>query len=165
VNASTWGLMLTGRLVQLAEETRRNFGGAFKRLVGRAGEPVIRLAVRQAMRIMGHQFVMGRTIEEALEAPRRRTTRPTAIPSTCWARRRFTEADADALHARLTATRFSPSASVDRERCPRRAAPSIRSSCRRCIRATSIAKRARVHAELTPRVLELAQLAMAQRIG
>jgi RHH-type proline utilization regulon transcriptional repressor/proline dehydrogenase/delta 1-pyrroline-5-carboxylate dehydrogenase len=34
-------------------------------MVGRAGEPVIRLAVRQAMRIMGHQFVMGRTIEEA----------------------------------------------------------------------------------------------------
>ena len=33
---------------------------------GRVGEPVVRLAVRQAMRIMGHQFVMGRTIEEAL---------------------------------------------------------------------------------------------------
>jgi RHH-type proline utilization regulon transcriptional repressor/proline dehydrogenase/delta 1-pyrroline-5-carboxylate dehydrogenase len=65
VNASTWGLMLTGRLVQLAEETRTNFTGALRRLVGRAGEPVIRLAVRQAMRIMGHQFVMGRTIEEA----------------------------------------------------------------------------------------------------
>ena len=64
VNASTWGLMLTGRLVQLAEETRTNFTGALRRLVGRAGEPVIRLAVRQAMRIMGHQFVMGRTIEE-----------------------------------------------------------------------------------------------------
>ncbi|HPG95416.1 MAG TPA: bifunctional proline dehydrogenase/L-glutamate gamma-semialdehyde dehydrogenase, partial [Dokdonella sp.] len=65
VNASTWGLMLTGRLVNLAEETRSNFSGALKRLVGRAGEPVIRLAVRQAMRIMGHQFVMGRTINEA----------------------------------------------------------------------------------------------------
>ena len=49
VNASTWGLMLTGRLVQLAEETRTNFTGALRRLVGRAGEPVIRLAVRQAM--------------------------------------------------------------------------------------------------------------------
>src|SRR5690606_14725349 len=59
VNASTWGLMLTGRMVNLADETRRNVSGAFRRLVGRAGEPVIRLAVRQAMRIMGHQFVMG----------------------------------------------------------------------------------------------------------
>ncbi|RCS29297.1 bifunctional proline dehydrogenase/L-glutamate gamma-semialdehyde dehydrogenase PutA [Rhodanobacter denitrificans] len=67
VNASTWGLMLTGRLVNLAEETRHDFTGALKRLIGRAGEPAIRLAVRQAMRIMGHQFVMGQTIDEALD--------------------------------------------------------------------------------------------------
>jgi len=67
VNASTWGLMLTGQLVNLAEETRHDFGGALRRLVGRAGEPAIRLAVRQAMRIMGHQFVLGRTIDEALD--------------------------------------------------------------------------------------------------
>src|SRR3546814_13954556 len=64
VNASTWGLMLTGHLVNLAEDTRHDVTGALKRLVGRAGEPAIRLAVRQAMRIMGHQFVMGRTIDE-----------------------------------------------------------------------------------------------------
>jgi RHH-type proline utilization regulon transcriptional repressor/proline dehydrogenase/delta 1-pyrroline-5-carboxylate dehydrogenase len=67
VNASTWGLMLTGHLVNLAEDTRRDVTGALKRLVGRAGEPAIRLAVRQAMRIMGHQFVMGRSIDEALD--------------------------------------------------------------------------------------------------
>ncbi len=67
VNASTWGLMLTGQLVNLAEETRHDVGGALRRLVGRAGEPAIRLAVRQAMRIMGHQFVMGRSIDEALD--------------------------------------------------------------------------------------------------
>ncbi len=67
VNASTWGLMLTGKLVNLADDTRHDFTGALRRLVGRAGEPVIRLAVRQAMRIMGHQFVMGRTIDEALD--------------------------------------------------------------------------------------------------
>src|SRR6185312_14849905 len=67
VNASTWGLMLTGRLVNLSEDTRHDFTGSLRRLVGRAGEPAIRLAVRQAMRIMGHQFVMGRTIDEALD--------------------------------------------------------------------------------------------------
>ena len=67
VNASTWGLMLTGRLVNLSENTRHDFSGALKRLAGRAGEPAIRLAVRQAMRIMGHQFVMGRSIDEALD--------------------------------------------------------------------------------------------------
>jgi RHH-type proline utilization regulon transcriptional repressor/proline dehydrogenase/delta 1-pyrroline-5-carboxylate dehydrogenase len=67
VNASTWGLMLTGKLVNLADNTRQDFTSALRRLVGRAGEPVVRLAVRQAMRIMGHQFVMGRTIAEALD--------------------------------------------------------------------------------------------------
>ncbi|MFT4198216.1 MAG: bifunctional proline dehydrogenase/L-glutamate gamma-semialdehyde dehydrogenase PutA [Pseudoxanthomonas sp.] len=66
VNASTWGLMLTGKLVQLNDLTRADVPGALRRLVGRVGEPVVRLAVRQAMKIMGHQFVMGRSIGEAL---------------------------------------------------------------------------------------------------
>lgn len=66
VNASTWGLMLTGKLVTLNDATRADPPGAFKRLIGKMGEPVIRLATRQAMKIMGHQFVMGRTIDEAL---------------------------------------------------------------------------------------------------
>ena len=66
VNASTWGLMLTGRLVTLNDATRADAPGAFQRLIGKMGEPVIRLATRQAMKIMGHQFVMGRTIDEAL---------------------------------------------------------------------------------------------------
>ena len=88
VNASTWGLMLTGQLVALGDETRRNVAGAFKRLVGRAGEPVIRLAVRQAMRIMGHQFVMGRTIEEALDRSQNKKIRRIDSPSTCSAKAR-----------------------------------------------------------------------------
>src|SRR5690606_16887741 len=71
VDASAWGRMLTGHLVDLAEETRRDVRGALRRLAGRVGEPVVRLAVRQAMRIMGHQFVMGRTIDEALARSRK----------------------------------------------------------------------------------------------
>ncbi|MEX2495682.1 MAG: bifunctional proline dehydrogenase/L-glutamate gamma-semialdehyde dehydrogenase PutA [Woeseia sp.] len=72
VNASTWGLMLTGRLLKLDESTKRNPGQVLRRLAGRAGEPVVRTAMRQAMRIMGHQFVMGRTIDEALERSQRK---------------------------------------------------------------------------------------------
>jgi len=67
VNASTWALMLTGRVVNLEEGERRDVGGLLRRLVHRSGEPVIRSALREAMRIMGRQFVMGRTIKEALE--------------------------------------------------------------------------------------------------
>ena len=67
VNASTWGLMLTGRIVKIDPETLENPSGFMRKLVTRAGEPVIRGAMRQAMRIMGHQFVMGRTIAEAMK--------------------------------------------------------------------------------------------------
>jgi RHH-type proline utilization regulon transcriptional repressor/proline dehydrogenase/delta 1-pyrroline-5-carboxylate dehydrogenase len=66
VNASTWGLMLTGRLVDVDEEAKRDLVGFLKRVAGRLGEPVIRQAVGQAVRIMGEQFVLGRTIEQAL---------------------------------------------------------------------------------------------------
>jgi len=64
VNASTWGLMLTGRLVR--PDTAANPMGLLQSLSRRAGEPAVRTALRQAMRIMGHQFVMGRDIDEAL---------------------------------------------------------------------------------------------------
>ena len=66
VNASTWGLMLTGRLMRAPEAELRDPAGFLRRLVARLGEPVVRTAFRQAMRIMGHQFVMGRDIGEAL---------------------------------------------------------------------------------------------------
>ncbi|RMB04637.1 bifunctional proline dehydrogenase/L-glutamate gamma-semialdehyde dehydrogenase PutA [Eilatimonas milleporae] len=67
VNASTWALMLTGEVVQLESGIVKKPGAWVKSLVSRLGEPVIRTAVKQAMRIMGRQFVFGRTIDEALE--------------------------------------------------------------------------------------------------
>ncbi len=67
VNASTWGLMLTGKLIALDRGVEKNLSSYMAKLVTRIGEPVIRSAFRQAMRIMGHQFVMGRSIEEALK--------------------------------------------------------------------------------------------------
>ncbi|MCW5620152.1 MAG: bifunctional proline dehydrogenase/L-glutamate gamma-semialdehyde dehydrogenase PutA [Burkholderiales bacterium] len=66
VNASTWGLMLTGRLIDVDDEPRRELSAWLKRLAGRIGEPVIRNAVATAVRIMGEQFVLGRTIESAI---------------------------------------------------------------------------------------------------
>ncbi len=65
VNASTWSLMLTGRLIDPDEEARSDLPGFIKRLAGRLGEPVIRRAVGAAVRIMGEQFVLGATIEKA----------------------------------------------------------------------------------------------------
>ena len=70
VNATTWGLMLTGRVVKLEQQDMDPVGGLLGRLVARSGEPAIRLALRQAMRIIGRQFVMGRTIEDAVARSR-----------------------------------------------------------------------------------------------
>jgi RHH-type proline utilization regulon transcriptional repressor/proline dehydrogenase/delta 1-pyrroline-5-carboxylate dehydrogenase len=65
VNAATWGLVVTGRLVGSVDD--RGLGAALARLVARAGEPVIRRGVDLAMRMMGEQFVTGETIDEALK--------------------------------------------------------------------------------------------------
>src|ERR1700675_371387 len=66
VNASTWGLMLTGGILELDPTIKSDASGWLKKLTRKAGEPLVRLAARRAVRIIGGEFVVGRTIEEAL---------------------------------------------------------------------------------------------------
>lgn len=70
INASTWALMLTGKMLR-QEQDATSLGGSLRKLVQRIGEPVVRTAVSQAMKVMGQQFVLGRTINEALEQARK----------------------------------------------------------------------------------------------
>ena len=65
VNASAWAFMLTGHVLG-REEAQRSITAAITRIIRRMGEPVIRTALRHGMRILARQFVMGRTIEEAV---------------------------------------------------------------------------------------------------
>ena len=67
VNASTWGLMLTGGILDLDPSIKVDAAGWMRKLTRKAGEPLVRLAVRRAMKIIGGEFVVGRSIEEALE--------------------------------------------------------------------------------------------------
>ena len=69
VNAATWGLMLTGKLVSVSSE--RSLSRALTRLIGKGGEPLIRRGVNTAMRLMGEQFVAGQTIAAAIANGRR----------------------------------------------------------------------------------------------
>jgi RHH-type proline utilization regulon transcriptional repressor/proline dehydrogenase/delta 1-pyrroline-5-carboxylate dehydrogenase len=64
VNAATWGLLLTGKLVSTHNEA--GLTSSLSRIIGRSGEPMIRKGVDMAMRLMGEQFVTGETIGEAL---------------------------------------------------------------------------------------------------
>jgi RHH-type proline utilization regulon transcriptional repressor/proline dehydrogenase/delta 1-pyrroline-5-carboxylate dehydrogenase len=70
VNAATFSLMLTGEVLEQPEAHQKGLGRTLKRTVNRLGEPVIRRATLQAMRILGGQFVFGRTIDEALKRAR-----------------------------------------------------------------------------------------------
>jgi len=67
VNASTWGLLMTGRVINLDKPKEGKPAHFINKLVNRMGEPVIRRAMYEAMKIMGKQFVLGRDIEEALK--------------------------------------------------------------------------------------------------
>ncbi|UYC14117.1 bifunctional proline dehydrogenase/L-glutamate gamma-semialdehyde dehydrogenase PutA [Xanthomonas sp. CFBP 8445] len=170
VNASTWGLMLTGKLVQINDLTRADVSGAFKRLIGRVGEPVIRLAVRQAMKIMGHQFVMGRTIGEALTRSKKGDNAHYRYSFdmlgegalTMKDAQRYLDAYRQAIHA------IGKHFAAQRQQGGKDAvfaAPSISIKLSALYPRYEHAKRARVMAELVPGVLELAQLAKSYGIG
>lgn len=64
VNAASWGLLITGKLV--ATHTEAGMSSSLNRIIGKSGEPLIRKGVDMAMRLMGEQFVTGETIAEAL---------------------------------------------------------------------------------------------------
>jgi len=103
VNASTFGLMITGGVVRLGQDKGSGPAAVLKRLVSRSGEPVIRQALRQAMRVLGDSFVLGRTIEEAL-------TRAAPLEGSGWrfsydmlGERARTAADADTYFGRYMA--------------------------------------------------------------
>ncbi|HEX5326752.1 MAG TPA: bifunctional proline dehydrogenase/L-glutamate gamma-semialdehyde dehydrogenase PutA [Acetobacteraceae bacterium] len=65
VNASAWAFMLTGRVLS-RDDSAGGIQVAILRMIRRLGEPVIRTALRRGMRMLARQFVIGRTITEAL---------------------------------------------------------------------------------------------------
>jgi RHH-type proline utilization regulon transcriptional repressor/proline dehydrogenase/delta 1-pyrroline-5-carboxylate dehydrogenase len=67
VNAATWGLMLTGKVLSQRQENPRRLRSVLKRLLEKTSEPVIRKAVAEMMKILGKQFILGENIKEALK--------------------------------------------------------------------------------------------------
>ncbi|MGQ0833719.1 MAG: bifunctional proline dehydrogenase/L-glutamate gamma-semialdehyde dehydrogenase PutA [Gammaproteobacteria bacterium] len=164
VNASTWGLMLTGRIVDIDQAELGPVRSWFGRLASRMGEPVARAALRQAMRIMGHQFVMGRTIEEALEEATGEHSRAYRYSFDMLGEAALTREDAQAYFEKYCAAIVAVGA---------RANPQDALSERHSISVKLSAlhpryeqpQRERVLAELGPRLLDLVRLARDSRIG
>ena len=164
VNAGVWALMLTGRLVEVEDAARRDPGEWLGRLASRASEPVIRQAVNQAMRIMGGQFVFGRSIDEALERSARLPAREQLFSfdmlgegaRTEAAAKRYAESYRGAIEAVGAASQGRPTD------------PRQRSSI--SIKLSALhpryeqAQEARAYRELGPRIRELAQAAKRHNI-
>ena len=164
VNASTWGLMLTGNLLKLDRATIRDPGKYLGKLVGRAGEPVVRTAMRQAMKIMGHQFVMGRTIKEALERSQNKNNRANRYSFDMLGEAALTSADAEryfeSYKAAIETIGKNAAPSVDIF-----SAPSISVKLSALHPYFSYTQQDRVMAELVPKVLTLAEMASAAGVG
>jgi RHH-type proline utilization regulon transcriptional repressor/proline dehydrogenase/delta 1-pyrroline-5-carboxylate dehydrogenase len=163
VNASTWGLLLTGKLVRPDPEDFSNPGAVIARLATRLGEPVVRAALRQAMRIMGHQFVMGRTIEEALERSVDEDNRQFRYSFDMLGEAAMTTEDAlRYLDAYAHAIAQVGAARGD---LPDEAAPGISVKLSALFPRYEFAQRERVLAELAPRLLQLAAQARDARVA
>ncbi|MBK5091799.1 bifunctional proline dehydrogenase/L-glutamate gamma-semialdehyde dehydrogenase PutA, partial [Burkholderia sp. R-69927] len=97
VNAATWGLMITGKLVGTNSEA--SLSSALTRLIGKGGEPLIRKGVDMAMRLMGEQFVTGENISEALANSRKYEARGFRYSYDMLGEAATTEADAQRYYA------------------------------------------------------------------
>ena len=92
VNATTWALMLTGKVLQ---ETPAGMVGHLRNIVRRLGEPVVRIAVAQAIRAIGQQFILGSTIDEALAQAKAQEAQGYVYSYDMLGEAALTEADAD----------------------------------------------------------------------
>jgi RHH-type proline utilization regulon transcriptional repressor/proline dehydrogenase/delta 1-pyrroline-5-carboxylate dehydrogenase len=150
-SAADWALMLTGTLARWREAEEEPVA-QLKRLAARLGEPVVRTAVRQAMRILAGQFVIGETIDEAV-------TRGRAL-----AGYRFSyDMLGEAARTAEDAARYFDAYSSAIRGTPAGDGVSVKLSALHP--RFEEAKRARVFAELVPRVAELARIAIERDVG
>ncbi len=163
VNASTWGLTLTGRVVTLTGRDA-DPGARLRGLVARVGAKVVRLALAETMNLMARSFVMSATMDDALRRAHRAGRGHGAIPSTAWARRRAGRVTWRAI-SRPTATP-SPwyrNSSARRPR-PRQRARHLRQALGPAPALRIRQARTRLN-ELAPRLRQLAVSARDANIG
>ncbi len=159
VNASTWALMLTGRVLKDGDGMAHVLRGAIKRL----GEPVIRAAVGRAMREMGAQFVLGQTIAEAVARGRGQVEKGYTYSYDMLGEAAMTAADARAFQTAYHDAISALAAQAVGEDL--RANPGISIKLSALHPRYEQTQKARVMSELVPRVLDLARAAKAARMG
>ncbi|HET7810896.1 MAG TPA: bifunctional proline dehydrogenase/L-glutamate gamma-semialdehyde dehydrogenase PutA [Steroidobacteraceae bacterium] len=164
VNASTWGLMLTGRVVALDRNEVGEARSWYGKLVSKLGEPVARAALKQAMRILGHQFVMGRDIESALSRAAGKEERDYRYSFDMLGEAALTRADAERYRAKYSAAIAAVGKAVEtRESITARHSISIKLSALHP--RYEFAQSRRVMSELYPVIEQLVAEARAAGVG
>ena len=164
VNASTWALMLTGRVVRL-DEPGWDFENIWGKLLARAGEPVIRQAVIYAMRILGRQFVLGRSIEEALKEAKPYIDGGYRFSFDMLGEAAYTHRDAARYYGAYAHALSAIEAAHPDLDTPVFERPSISVKLSALHPRYEWAKRERVMAELMPKLVELGFAARAANLG
>ncbi len=169
VNASTWALLLTGRVVKLKDASGANPINAMKRLVARSGEPVIRQAVRQAVKVLGDQFVLGRSIRDALARAESYQARGYLFSYDMLGEAAKTQKDADLYYERYMAAidavgqASGPFATMHLDALYKRPGLSVKLSALHP--RFEPGKEERLSEELVPRLLSLARAARARGLS
>ena len=165
VNASAWGLMLTGRFIELGQQTKTDVAGYLSKLMRRSGEPLVRQAMRQAMRIMGRQFVLGRNIEEALTIAAPLEEQGYRFSYDMLGEAAMTMTDADRYFAAYENALVEVARAAGTRERDQFSRPSMSVKLSALHPRYDEKARARVLSELGPRVLKLAERARAANLG
>ncbi|WP_415182788.1 bifunctional proline dehydrogenase/L-glutamate gamma-semialdehyde dehydrogenase PutA [Phaeovulum sp.] len=160
VNASTWALMLTGRVL---EDKEPGVVGHLRAAVRRLGEPVIRVAVGRAMKEMGRQFVLGETITAAMSRAEKREAEGYSYSYDMLGEAAKTAHDASRYEASYAAAITSIAKGCKGSDV--RANPGISVKLSALHPRYEVAQEARVMAELVPVVRRLARMAAKAGMG
>lgn len=160
VNASTWALMLTGKVL---DDGAGGIAGTLRGAMRRLGEPVIRAAVGQAMREMGRQFVLGETIEKALDRAQKREAEGYTFSYDMLGEAALTAADAERYRRAYAQAITAIGTAATRGSIAANPGISIKLSALHP--RYEVAQEARVMAELVPVVRDLARAAAAAGIA
>ncbi len=161
INISTWGLLITGKL--LSPVDRQGLANTLRAMIKRLGEPVVRTAVGQAMREMGRQFVLGRTIAEAIERGSKNEALGYTYSYDMLGEAARTDDDAQRYHQA-----YSDAIKALAPHCVNediRQNPGISVKLSALHARYEFGQKDRVMAELVPRTLSLAQQAKAANMG
>ena len=160
INASTWALMLTGRVL---DDRGQGIAANLRGLIKRVGEPVIRTAVGHAMREMGRQFVLGETIAKAMARAAAMEAKGYLYSYDMLGEAARTEADAHRYHVAY--------AQAITEIAQKATGSDITQNPGISIKLSALhpryepLQRCRVREDLVPRVMSLVSLAKSAQIG